>query len=315
MSETIIILVHPGSLCGSLITANEWHPRWRDYARRLRELLLTEFCFYAGTRIVVRGGLVDGEADTTEEVARAISQAEESHRADTGEELRRVVARISGKHQGVREFIVTGAWADPKDGCAYTVFDSVKGAVNGASRVKISRYAARKAVRPKDIEAQRQCLVTLGNRREKVGWHVARDEDALNHNNGHLQHWSAVDPRWRELGRRLLNIGGTVVCALPEEDMENLLAHGRTWVMPQAEIRLMKGDKSRCHQNTLYLKNANPSLHACTGWALSNDGIWRQHSWCVDEDWRVVETTSRRVAYHGFIMTGLLFRRRLAEAF
>jgi len=41
-----------------------------------------------------------------------------------------------------------------------------------------------------------------------------------------------------------------------------------------------------------------------TGYAISADSLWRQHSWCYDRRrQRVVETTERRVAYLGFRMT------------
>ena len=44
-----------------------------------------------------------------------------------------------------------------------------------------------------------------------------------------------------------------------------------------------------------------------TGYALSADGIWRQHSWLVafdNEDYPyIVETTEERISYYGFAMT------------
>ena len=46
-----------------------------------------------------------------------------------------------------------------------------------------------------------------------------------------------------------------------------------------------------------------------TGYALSDDGMWRQHSWCICdageeyiEDSIIIETTEKRLAYFGFIM-------------
>jgi hypothetical protein len=36
-----------------------------------------------------------------------------------------------------------------------------------------------------------------------------------------------------------------------------------------------------------------------TGYALSEDGLWRQHSWGLREDGGVVETTSGREMYVG----------------
>jgi hypothetical protein len=58
----------------------------------------------------------------------------------------------------------------------------------------------------------------------------------------------------------------------------------------------------------------NPDLQACTGYALSKDGIWRSHSWCFDrKTYRVVETTKKRVAYHGTVLSRKEILRRLLE--
>jgi hypothetical protein len=40
----------------------------------------------------------------------------------------------------------------------------------------------------------------------------------------------------------------------------------------------------------------------CTGYALTRDGMWRQHSWVYTRSGTVVETTVKRVQYFGFIM-------------
>ena len=40
-----------------------------------------------------------------------------------------------------------------------------------------------------------------------------------------------------------------------------------------------------------------------TGYALSDDGLWRQHSWGLLTDDRVVETTVARLRYFGAILT------------
>lgn len=42
------------------------------------------------------------------------------------------------------------------------------------------------------------------------------------------------------------------------------------------------------------------------GYALSIDGMWRQHSWMMLRGARsvkIIETTEKRVAYFGFVMT------------
>lgn len=45
-------------------------------------------------------------------------------------------------------------------------------------------------------------------------------------------------------------------------------------------------------------------LDICTGYALSKDGIWRQHSWCqLKKTKQVVETTIKRIEYYGFVLS------------
>ena len=43
-----------------------------------------------------------------------------------------------------------------------------------------------------------------------------------------------------------------------------------------------------------------------TGYALSDDGLWRQHSWLIAKPgrrWTVIETTCRRLLYYGVVLT------------
>ena len=116
-----------------------------------------------------------------------------------------------------------------------------------------------------------------------------------------------------KLHDRLLSIGGHSVC-FPgiEEDMANILKYGQLWYGDHPVMK--KGRPSRCHQNScdLWFTNKNVTRIA-TGYALSADGMWRQHSWLI---WlkprvnRIIETTEPRVAYYGFVMN-----TRLCEEF
>lgn len=69
---------------------------------------------------------------------------------------------------------------------------------------------------------------------------------------------------------------------------------------------MRKGQPSQCHANSAYLWDANRGhCSIATGYALSEDGLWRCHSWVVQprsRTMRVWETTVKRVAYFGFVM-------------
>ena len=123
----------------------------------------------------------------------------------------------------------------------------------------------------------------------------------------------AEDPRCSvvlSLRDKLLAIGGCEVC-LPtvEEDLDDIMKYGQLW--DDITTKMMKGKASRCHSNSaeLWYNNKNKENFAviiCTGYALSSDGFWRQHSWLVQVKPRtnvIIETTVPRVAYFGFGMT------------
>lgn len=117
---------------------------------------------------------------------------------------------------------------------------------------------------------------------------------------------------FRLLHDLLLSIGG-VETVFPdiEEDMDSILNRGRFY---RGTSKLMRGKDCACHQNTCYLWEANRADHdvsIATGYALSPDGFWRQHSWLVhryqtpsgQHRTRIVETTVKRLAYFGFEMS------------
>ena len=109
-----------------------------------------------------------------------------------------------------------------------------------------------------------------------------------------------------KLREHLLEFAGESVC-LPgyEEDLENILQYGQFWI--GNNVKKMRGTASRCHSNSSRLwENNRENCRICTGYALSEDGMWRQHSWVVWMKARsnqIVETTEPRIAYFGFVMT------------
>ena len=109
-----------------------------------------------------------------------------------------------------------------------------------------------------------------------------------------------------DLRERLLQFGGYETC-LPrvDTDVEDILNRGQLWFGDR--IKMRKGAPCGCHRNSALLWSKNPANYVlCTGYALSKDGLWRQHSWLVEprkRKSRIIETTVERVAYFGFAMT------------
>jgi hypothetical protein len=104
--------------------------------------------------------------------------------------------------------------------------------------------------------------------------------------------------RWRDWCRTLLSHGGSLVVppGIPEPDLDALRASGSVF---GPACRVLGGDDGECHRNVAILW-----IDAIgTGYALSDDGLWRQHSWGVDRAGTVVETTTiRRLAYVGVVL-------------
>jgi len=115
-------------------------------------------------------------------------------------------------------------------------------------------------------------------------------------------------PEEKELIKKLLSFGGFEACmAYREPDAKPLLERGQLWYGDR--VQRMPGERSQCHRNSCGLWSANRDRHevaVATGYALSTDGMWRQHSWMMlrrHRSVKVVETTEARVAYYGYVMT------------
>ena len=63
------------------------------------------------------------------------------------------------------------------------------------------------------------------------------------------------------------------------------------------ELKMIKMEDCRCHDNSLQLYLSGKVVEIRSGYALSADGLWRHHSWCIDSDGRIVETTVPRLVY------------------
>ena len=111
------------------------------------------------------------------------------------------------------------------------------------------------------------------------------------------------NPNWLELRRRLLALGGFVCCVpMHDPDLPDILARGQCFA---GRAIPMPGAVSRCHMNAARLWDANrDQITIATGYALSPDGIWRQHSWGVRcATGQAIETTVSRLRYYGFLLT------------
>lgn len=62
---------------------------------------------------------------------------------------------------------------------------------------------------------------------------------------------------------------------------------------------LCKMKPNCCHANSLNLVEQNYAAKMYTGFALCNDGYWWFHSWAIDFNSRIIETTVPKLIYIG----------------
>jgi hypothetical protein len=105
--------------------------------------------------------------------------------------------------------------------------------------------------------------------------------------------------QWRALCRIILGRGGELVVppGIPEPDLELLLEAGALQG-PVADAANLDGD---CHANVAKLWIDGAIAAVGTGYAL-HDNLWRQHSWGIDADGKILETKFRSDLYYGVVL-------------
>lgn len=110
--------------------------------------------------------------------------------------------------------------------------------------------------------------------------------------------------QWAQLTAHLTSLGGRLVVPplIPDTFLPQLLTDGATHC---GGVRFHPGEPSQCHANasTLWAEGAAAAIG--TGYTLTrDDNLWRQHSWALDTNGTIVETTTPRDVYHGLTLTG-----------
>jgi hypothetical protein len=103
---------------------------------------------------------------------------------------------------------------------------------------------------------------------------------------------------WNRLAHVLLSHGGERVVPplTPDLLIDVFRTRGRLWSSP---VRFVPGQASACHRNAVALWRAGDASAVGSGYALSDDGLWCEHTWAVADDGQLIETTEPRVAYSG----------------
>lgn len=111
-------------------------------------------------------------------------------------------------------------------------------------------------------------------------------------------------PELKRLKSILLRIGGVFLVAPPkvDGDVPALLESG---FLTRGPITLQIMKSSSWHQNVAALWKSKKAgvVAIATGYALSEDGLWRQHTWGILRD-GILETTEARLEYFGLVLQG-----------
>jgi hypothetical protein len=111
-------------------------------------------------------------------------------------------------------------------------------------------------------------------------------------------------PEFRDLQKLLLRLGGVHVAVRPEFDPDLPALLTRGFVMSGTVLR-RRMEPSGCHLNVAiqWMAKRHKIIGIGTGYGLSDDGIWRQHSWGILRD-GLLETTEPRIKYFGILLQG-----------
>ena len=173
---------------------------------------------------------------------------------------------------------------------------------DNASTKEIKKYLKNKINRKKFIQNDKEWLEAIKTK----WWYSKNTIDEIQAIIGAKDEFIRKSIQLRDL---LISFcDGSEACVdLYDEDLDAILSRGRLWYRNSSS--LIKGEPGQCHRNSCELWELNHKDHdvsIVTGYALSNDGMWRQHSWLVrriDNTEHIIETTEKRIAYFGFVMT------------
>lgn len=110
-----------------------------------------------------------------------------------------------------------------------------------------------------------------------------------------------LNPRLELLENALLELAGEfVVFPGNEPDLERILERGQLF---SRAVEHRPGAPSSCHANAARLWRKNPrDLGIVVGYGLSDDSLWRSHTWLI-QNATLIETTEPRLLYFGTLLT------------
>ena len=127
--------------------------------------------------------------------------------------------------------------------------------------------------------------------------------------NDRVQEVRRQQPEILTLRAKLLGIGGAEIVALPlTMGIDPFVPLLEIWgQVVERPVTYRRMEPSQCHLNVARLweerKKGSRLIGVGTGYALSDDGLWRGHSWGLNKR-GIIETTVSRVKYFGLPLVG-----------
>jgi hypothetical protein len=164
---------------------------------------------------------------------------------------------------------------------------------------------------------------------QRLHWHTSQKESKMNETQREFlsaqnEAASKIQPEFAILRSKLLEHGGEELvppCAWDnnlqqntvrrETDVAALIDHGYLMNSVDVICKSRGMEPNSCHRNIsrlwLQKKKRDPLAGIATGYCLTEDGLWLQHSWGVrkGKDARIVETLGKRDMYFGILLTGI----------
>jgi hypothetical protein len=116
--------------------------------------------------------------------------------------------------------------------------------------------------------------------------------------------YHSIFQKYLDLRDKILTFGGTEVCTpyqFFDGSVDIIKEYGQFWYNDNIEV--LNGRVNGCHDNSYdyWMENKEKGVFYCNGYYLS-DGMWRSHSWCIDKNNKIIETTRLGEAYYGVVI-------------
>lgn len=130
----------------------------------------------------------------------------------------------------------------------------------------------------------------------------SKERRKLLNEKGFTRNYPHKNKNLEKLKQKLLKIAGWAVI-LPETNQPDIEEYFTRGKKSHGKSKLKLGLPSQCHHNSslLWIKSKE-KIKICTGFALSDDGVWRVHSWGLENN-TIIETTEKRLLYYGYVLS------------